>query len=257
MKIEKCEDIMTRKYLAMTALLLAPLAANATQWNLSSTIPAGITSINAYSVGTAATSTFASASWSSYTGGLGVRTLSPSLESTTSPEHAVDNVGSIEALLFRFDTSTILDKLSIGWPSPTAYDSDISILRYTGTLTNNALPTDRNITGEKISDLITRGWEFVGSYNATQGVVEDINPNNLSSSFWLISAYSSSWGSGLGESNVDGGNDYFKLSQLVGTAGGGGGGGGVGSVPEPTSLLLLAGGMLGWRVNRKSHAVAA
>ncbi len=248
---------MTRKYLAITALLLSPLAANATTWdfnNTGTTVPAGITNVKAYSAGTTTASTFAAANWVSYSGGLGVTT---SGETTTSPEHATDNVGNIEALLFRFDTSTILDKLSIGWPSPTAYDSDMSVLRYTGTLTSNQLPTDRDITGETIAQLITRGWEFVGSYNATQGSVEDINPGNLSSSFWLISAYSSSWGSGLGESNVDGGNDYFKLSQLVGTAGGSGGGGGAGSVPEPTSLLLLASGMLGWRMNRKRQTLAA
>lgn len=247
---------MTRKYLAITALLLAPMAANATTWNLSSSVPAGIKSISAYSVANYATSTFSSATWNNYSGyGLGVTT---SGEDPNSPQHATDNNGNIEALLFRFDASTILDRLSIGWPTTTSTDSDISVLRYTGTLTNDALPGDRDIAGDKISDLIVKGWEVVGSYNTAQSTPEDINPNNLSSSFWLISAYSSRWGgAGLGESNVDGGNDYFKLTQLVGTTVTSGGGGGVGSVPEPTSLLLLASGMLGWRMNRKSQTIAA
>ncbi|WFP50912.1 PEP-CTERM sorting domain-containing protein [Methylomonas sp. EFPC3] len=247
---------MIRKYLAITTLLLTPFAANATTWTLGGATPAGITSINAYSVGTSATSTFASATVGKYSGGLGVTT---SGESTTSPEHATDNVGNIEALLFRFDSDTILDKLTIGWPSVTSgYDSDISVLRYTGTLTNNALPTDRDISNEKISDLLARGWEFVGSYNTAQNVVEDINPNNLSSSFWLISAYSSTWGTGKGDPSTEltNSNDYFKLASLVGTTASTSPGPGA-SVPEPTSLLLLASGIFGWRINSKKRTLTA
>ncbi|WP_082880178.1 exosortase-dependent surface protein XDP1 [Methylomonas methanica] len=265
MKFEKCEDIMTRKYLAITALLLAPWSVNATVWTINSTssvTPAGIQSMGAYSVGTTSTSTFSPATLAWYGSANGLGVLSGSETTSSFPDHAVDNSGRIEAVLFRFDGSTILDKLTVGWPDTTAYDSDISVIRYTGAVpATGPLTGAADISGKSISGLLSNSWEFVGSYNTVGDVAEDINPSNLSSSLWLISAYSSSWGSGKGDpsSQLNNSNDYFKLTQLVGTAGGsgGGGGGGVGSVPEPTSLLLLASGMLGWRMNRKSQTIAA
>lgn len=248
---------MTRKYLAITALLLAPVAASATTWSFNgtgTTVPSGITSIQAFSINSGNTTFSNATSWTAYSGGIGVKGFSS--ESTAEPQHATDNNGNLEAILFRFDESTILDKLSIGWPSTIAYDSDISVLRYIGTVdSTGALPSTSNISGESISQLLSRGWEFVGSYNTVKGTEEDINPDHLSSSYWLISAYSSSWGSGKGETTqVDNGNDYFKLLSL--TSGAPGTTPGT-SVPEPTSLLLLAGGMLGWRLNRKNQALAA
>ncbi|MCQ8181590.1 PEP-CTERM sorting domain-containing protein [Methylomonas sp. SURF-1] len=248
---------MTRKYLAITALLLAPLAASATTWSFNgtgTTVPSGIKSIQAFSINSGNTTFSTATSWTAYSGGIGVKGFSS--ESTAEPQHATDNNGNLEAILFRFDESTILDKLSIGWPSTIAYDSDISVLRYIGTVdSTGALPSTSNISGESISQLLSRGWEFVGSYNTVKGTEEDINPDHLSSSYWLISAYSSSWGSGKGETTqVDNGNDYFKLLSL--TSGAPGTTPGT-SVPEPTSLLLLAGGMLGWRLNRKNQALAA
>lgn len=255
---------MTRKYLAIAALFLVPLSANATTWSFNGTgtvVPSGIKSIQAFSLNTSlGATTFAGAtSWTAYSGGIGVKGFST--ESTLEPQHATDNNGNLEAILFRFDQNTILDNLSVGWPSTTAgYDSDLSVLRYTGAVDSvTGLPlSDRNISGESISQLLSRGWEFVGSYNTSKGTVEDINPDNLSSSFWLISAYSSSWGSGKGDpsTQLDDSNDYFKLVSLTGTTAGTGPGPGA-SVPEPTSLLLLASGILGWRMNRKSQTVAA
>jgi len=252
---------MTPKLLAIATLLLAPWSVNATIWTIngtSSVTPTGIQSMAAYSVGTTSTSTFSAATLAWYGSANGLGVLSGSETTNSYPDHAVDNNGRIEAVLFRFDGSTILDKLPVGWPDTTAYDSDISVLRYTGAVpATGALTGAADISGKSISGLLSNSWEFVGSYNTVGDVAEDINPNSLSSSLWLISAYSSRWGSGLGDSNVDNSNDYFKLTKLEGTAGTPGGGGGAGSVPEPTSLLLLAGGMLGWRMNRKSQALAA
>jgi len=254
---------MTRKYLAtITALLLAPFSAHATVWTISGTssvTPAGVQSISAYSVSpTYSTSTFSAATLAWYGSGNGLGVLSGSETSTSYPDHAVDNSGRIEAVLFRFDESTILDKLTIGWPdSGSSYDSDISVARYTGVVpTSGSLTGDADISGKSIATLLSNGWDFVGSYNTVGDVAEDINPNNKSSSLWLISAYSSRWGSGLGDAENDTNKDYFKLVSLTGTTAGTSPGPGA-SVPEPTSLLLLASGMLGWRLNRKNQAFAA
>jgi hypothetical protein len=176
-------------------------------------------------------------------------------EQTTSPEHAMDNVGAIEALLFNFNSSTILNSLTIGWNN--GGDADLSVLAYTGTLTNGSLPASANVAGDSIATLLANGWSFIGSYDMALNTAKTVNSTNVSSSYWLISAYSSAYGSGKGDSSVNNGNDYFKLSGLTGTAGSSGGGGGAGSVPEPTSLLLLASGVLGWRMNRKSQALTA
>ncbi|WP_446811924.1 exosortase-dependent surface protein XDP1 [Methylomonas sp. 2BW1-5-20] len=248
---------MNRNYLAITVLLLAPLSAHATAWSFPSSgsvvPPQGITSINAFSA-TTTTSTFASATWANYGGNLGV-TATAINETTTSPEHAMDNVGAIEALLFNFNSSTILNSLTIGWNN--GGDADLSVLAYTGTLTNGSLPASSNVTGDSIATLLANGWSFIGSYDMALNTAKTINSANVSSSYWLISAYSSAYGSGKGDSSVNNGNDYFKLSGLTGTAGSSGGGGGAGSVPEPTSMLLLASGVLGWRMNRKNQALTA
>jgi hypothetical protein len=251
---------MNRNYLAITVLLLAPLSAHATAWSFPSSgsvvPPQGITSINAFSA-TTTTSTFASATWVNYGGNLGV-TATAINEKTTSPEHAQDNVGAIEALLFNFNSSTILNSLTIGWNN-NGGDADLSVLAYTGTLTNGSLPANANVGSDSIATLLANGWSFIGSYDMALNTAKTINSTNVSSSYWLISAYSSAYGSGKGDSSslLSNGNDYFKLSGLTGTAGSSGGGGGAGSVPEPTSLLLLASGFLGWRMNRKNQALTA
>ena len=91
------------------------------------------------------TGKFGSAAMAYYPGS-GVGITSPG-ESTTSPDHAIDNNGATEALLINFGTNNVaLNQLSIGW----AYnDADVSILRYTGTqapvLGNSTVATLRSV----------------------------------------------------------------------------------------------------------------
>ncbi|OQW76418.1 MAG: hypothetical protein BVN35_06490 [Proteobacteria bacterium ST_bin11] len=274
---------MIKHYLAVSALLLAPLSVHATAWTLSSTTPpSGIASIKAYATAqttsTSGGALFQSATLQSYPG-LGV-TASNDLSngSTGSPDHAIDNDGgrntttdnpidgAVDALLFQFNASTSLSSLSVNWVNG---DADLSVLAYTGSLNSGALPTNADVSGESFANLLSRGWRFIGNYNMAVNTPKTINTDNIYSSYWLVSAYTGAAGSGKGDAAgvLDFGNDYFKLSSISGAAcngsttggvcGNSGGGGGVGSVPEPTSLLLLASGILGWRVNRKNHALAA
>ncbi|CAD6878573.1 hypothetical protein [Methylomonas albis] len=275
---------MIKHYLAISALLLAPLSAHATVY-LSGSTTSGITSTTAYTTGQAAGAAFGSANIGTYSSaGLGVNSTADLNASgvLAAPDHGFDNDGrggtgttsgvnydqdfgpdgAVDAALFQFNAGVSLNSLTVGYVSG---DADITVLAYIGSPSNVALPTNANVSGESFADLLSRGWAFIGSYNMALNTAKTINTGNVYSSYWLISAYTSVAGTGGDNSSLlDFGNDYFKLSGISGTAcatttNGGvcGGGGGAGSVPEPTSLLLLASGMLGWRMNRKNKALAA
>jgi PEP-CTERM motif len=188
----------------------------------------------AFSIGTGAT--FATAALASYTGGFGVTTTS---EVTTSPEHALDNNGATEAVLLSFSSSVILRQLTVGWLSS---DSDLSILRYTGT----AAPV---IAGKTFVQLLGAGWSAVGNYMNTVGssalpATANINASGFSSSWWLISAFNSSYG-GTNSGTVDATPDYVKLLSVAGDKV-------IGNVPEPASLALVAAALMAaLMVNRR------
>jgi hypothetical protein len=83
-----------------------------------------------------------------------------------------------------------------------------------------------------------------------QNVAKNINSIGKSSSYWLVSAYTSVAGSGNdSDTNLDFGNDYFKISSLTGIPGTSNNPPSNG-VPEPSSLVLLVGGLMGWRLTR-------
>ena len=152
-----------------------------------------------------------------------------------SPEHALDNDGRIDAILFSFSSAVSLTGVQIGWYST---DSDISLLAYTGAGT----PT---MAGKTFSDLLLSGWSVVGNYaDAAATSVKAVNTTNISSSYWLISAYNSGYGTGTGLTT---GNDYEKILALQGN---------VTppkvTVPLPSSLMLMGAGLVGWLRMRKT-----
>lgn len=194
------------------------------------------------------------------TGGLGVtstagRTASPtgtlaagstvdtgnsiSSESTAAPSHAMDDQYNKESILLTFSTPVSLTSFQIGYSNT---DSDMSVLRYTGS-------TNPGLSSKTYSTLTSNGWAVVGNYaNVATNADVAVAGASVLSSYWLISAYNSAFGTGTG---LDNSNDFVKLLSIitnVPTTQGSG-------VPEPSSVLLVAIGLAGLTALRRRRAI--
>jgi hypothetical protein len=262
----------TRILLTAIALAGAALAnpAQAAVWTFSSCSESGVHATCVAPGGpiargisnTGGGGTIAQAGLVLYGDGLGVRAAG---ESSSSPHQAADNSGWIDAVLLKFDDPVDLDAITIGWPA-SGYDTDVSVLRYTGTGNPSGGGPNGDLFGKTYGQLTSSNWDFAGHYaDLDDNVARGVNAGNFTSRFWLISAHTSLVGSGCNTPNAgsscDSGNDYFKLLSVTSSAAGENCGGTTGiacplSIPEPGTAGLLMAAFAGGALLRRRRRQA-
>ena len=175
--------------------------------------------------------------------------------SATGNNLALDNDPTMLApniILLKFSSAVILDKVMLGW---TMSDADLTIMAYTGSGTPTTF-----LAGKTASNLTTggaaAGWSLVqnvgdGSPDSATlasgtNVSYGVNGGGVASAYWLISAYSSSFGGGSLDTVVD----YAKLL-AVSTRDV------VAKVPEPGSVALAGMALLALWSSRRRLPVPA
>ncbi len=241
-------------------------AASGTTKEISATAPSlsgdpnvklsGFSVTNSTSTGPVTTGTWTSRGMQSWAGsGMGVLT-----GNETAPQHAVDNVGSTEAVLLDFGGKNVnLTSIGLGWMNGAA-SADVSLFRWVGV----AGQSQPNLVGQTGSSLTSSGWELVGNYDmgldTSAPAYSAVNASGVSSSWWLIAAYNSGLTTGMSSQAVssktfgvvDNAADYFKLYAVAGNVVSSSTGG---KLPEPASLALAGVGLLGVAGLRRRHKV--
>lgn len=135
------------------------------------------------------------------------------------PDHAMDNNAQSDLLLLSFTSAQILKTVTLGWSGT---DADFQLLRWTQAGAATAT------VGRTATQLLSDGWGLVSTVDgaaniSTPDVIYGVNTGNLSSSYWLISAFNSAFGA----SGSSAGIDAFKVLGVTSSA-----------VAEPGSLAL-------------------
>ena len=178
----------------------------------------------------------------------------------TAPNHAADNspTSSVTPDIFvlKFDTAVTLGEVALGWSQS---DADFTLMAYKGAVAGAtvAAQMDSFVKTKNVTNLSTggvgTGWALiqnsgdadlasaVGYAGSSTVITRSVNSSNTSSSWWLISAYNSSYGGG----SLDALPDYMKLLSVASKNAPGG------NVPEPGSIALLGAGLLGLIATQK------
>ena len=205
-------------------------------------------------------------------GGLGMASDSSKLstDSNNVINSAIDNgpstdssgnitgLGNTEAVMLSFTSSVKLSSIDLGYVFG---DSDFSLFRFGGTGAATSTPPSIGGTATGLVAMNSAGWNLVGNYNGdtstgTKVVNSGLNPTGgaglgvVGSSWWLITAYNSSYSTSnlnfINGGTLDQGNDFFKVLAVSGAACTGTlTTCGPKKVPEPGSLALITVGLLG------------
>jgi len=148
---------------------------------------------------------------------------------TSNNQHAVDNVGAYDALVFSFASAVTLADVSIGFPSvASGLDSDATVLYYKGTGTPSS-----TLSARTVNDLVSSGdWGIATNLGNMQvGNNATGLSSSISSRYWLVGAYMNIGGNAPA-GGVDLTADYLKVNGLTATIT-------PRLVPEPNSIGLL------------------
>lgn len=178
----------------------------------------------------------------SYSTSRGVTTASPN---TSNNQHAIDNVGSYEALLYSFESAVTLSSVSIGFPSAgSGLDSDATVLVYTG-----AGDPTANMSTRTFDQLVAQGggWQIAGNlFDMKPGTAGTLN-TNISSKYWMVGAYMNIGGNKMLGNDTTA--DYLKVSGVTIVQGL--------AVPEPDSMALFGIASVALLAARRRKARAA
>ncbi len=176
----------------------------------------------------------------------GVNTCTPDV-----PQHAVDNSGAYETLLYSFSSAVTLSSVTLGYPSVGSQNdgtSDLTILYCKAANVANCATS--TFSGQTYSQLVSSGnWGYTNLLNLSSSNDTGSTGLNVKSNYWMIGAFIADLPNQVAG---DGVADYVKIRaiQTCTTT--------ICAVPEPDSVALfgIAGGALWLGRRRRQSRIA-